>query len=97
MVDKEVLQIKTCELYDLLSVKCVDILLAHRLLRQVYNVIWYRHMVQTTKTPEATSLAKWSVDNARDELNRTLRSMNLCDLDRKLVRWIADYSEYEEK
>lgn len=97
MVDKEVLQIKTCELYDLLSVKCVDILLAHKLINQVYNVIWYRHLVQTAKTPEATSLARWSLEDARDNLNSTLYAMNICDLDKVLVRWIANYSEYEEK
>lgn len=97
MVDKEVLQIKTCELYDLLSVKCVDILSAHKLFNQVYNVIWYRYWFQRVISPEAESLARWSLDIARDELDRTLRSMNLCDLDRKLVRYIADNVEYEKK
>ena len=97
MVDKEVLQIKTCELYDLLSVKCVDILSAHKLLSQVYSVICSRHHVQIAKSPEATSLARWSLETTRDELDRTLRSMNLCELDRMLVRWIADNCEYEKK
>lgn len=97
MVDKEVLQIKTCELYDLLSVKCVDIFLAHKLLSQVYNVIWYRHQIQMAKTPETESLARWSLGDAREALDKTLCSMNLCDLDRKMVRYIADNVEYEKK
>jgi hypothetical protein len=97
MVDKEVIQIKTCELYDLLSVKCVDIMLAHKLLSQVYNVIRYRHAVQIAKTPEVESLARWSLGDAREALNSTLYAMNICSLDAVLVRWIADYSEYEEK
>ena len=46
MVDKEVLQIKTCELYDLLSVKCVDILSSHKLISLVHDVIWYRYKLQ---------------------------------------------------
>lgn len=97
MVDKEVLRIKTYQFYDLLSVKCVDILLAHKLINQVYNVIWYRHLVQTAKTPEATSLARWSLEDARDRLNSTLYAMNICDMDKTLVLWIANYSEYEER
>lgn len=97
MVDKEVLQIKTCLLYDLLSVKCVDILLAHKLINQVYNVIWYRHQIQIAETPEGESIARWNLEDARDRLNSTLYGMNLCDLDKTLVRWIANYSEYEER
>lgn len=97
MEKKEVIQIKTCELYDLLSVKCVDILLAHKLLSQVYNVIWYRHQIQMAKTPETESLARWSLGNAREQLNSTLYAMNLCSLDAVLVRWIAEYCEYEER
>lgn len=97
MVDKEVIQIKTCELYDLLSVKCVDIMLAHKLLSQVYNVIRYRHAVQIAKTPEVESLARWSLGDAREALNSTLYAMNICSSDAVLVRWIAEYSEYKEK
>ena len=97
MVDKEVLQIKTCELYDLLSVKCVDILLARILFSAIYHVIWYRYQLHTAKTPETESLARWSLSDARDRLDATLHSMNLCDLDRKLVRSIADNYEFEEK
>lgn len=97
MVNKEVVQIKTCELYDLLSVKSVDILVAHKLLSAVYNVIWYRHLVQTAKTPEAVSLARWSLMDARDILDGVLCSLNLCELDRKLVRFVADHVEYEKK
>lgn len=97
MVNKEVVQIKTCELFDLLSVKSVDIMLAHKLLSAVYNVILYRHNMHTAKTPEATSLARWSLMDSRDALDRILHSMNLCDLDEQLVRYIADHVEYEEK
>lgn len=97
MVNKEVIQIKTKEFYELLMVKDVDILSAHKLLNQVYNFIHYRHQVQIAKTPEATSLARWSLEIARDELNRTLYAMNLCYLDAVLVRWIAEYCEYEER
>ncbi len=97
MEKKEILQIKTCKLYDLLSVKCIDVLSAHKLLNQVYNVIWYRHLEQTAKTSEATCLARLSLVFARDELNRTLRYMNLCVLDTQLVRYIADNVEYEKK
>lgn len=97
MKKKEIIQIKTCELYDLLSVKCVDILLAHKLISQVYNVIWYRHQVQVSKTPETESLERWLLEIARDELNRTLCSMNLCDLDKALVRWVANNSEYKKR
>lgn len=97
MKDKEVIQIKTRELYHLLSVKNIDILVVHRLLNEVYFVIWYRHLVQTAKTPEAESLARWSLSDARDRLNVTLCSMNLCSLDKDLVRYIADHYEFEEK
>ena len=92
MVDKEIIQIKTRELYHLLLVKDVDILLAHKLLSQIYNVIWYRHKIQEAETPEGEALARWSVERARDELNTTLYSLNLCDLDERLVRYIADNS-----
>lgn len=96
MKDKEIIQIKTRELYHLLLVKDVDVLFAHRLLSQVFNVIWYRHKIQTAETPEGEALARWSVERARDELNSTLYSMNLCDLDKVLVRYIANYCEYYE-
>ena len=97
MVEKEVIQIKTCELYDLLSVKSVDFIIAYRLLGQMYNVIRYRHQLHHAKTPEAESLARWSLEDARDELDRTLRAMNLCELDKALVRYIADNCEFEYK
>lgn len=97
MDTKEIVQIKTCELYDLLSVKCVDIVLAHKLLNAVYNVIWYRHQVHTAETPEATSLARWSLRDAQDVLGGVLCSMNLCELDRQLVRYVADHVEYEKR
>lgn len=96
MVDKEIIKIKTCELYDLFSVKCVDILLAHKLLSAVYNVIWYSHLVHTARTPEATSLARWSLEDARDRLGRVLRKTNFCDLDKNLVKYIANNFEFDE-
>lgn len=96
MDKKEIVQIKTRELYHLLLVKDVDILFAHRLLSQIYNVAWYRHLVHTATTPESTSLARWSLESARDELNSTLYSMNLCDLDKVLVRYVANYCEFNE-
>ena len=97
MVNKEVVQIKTCEFYDLLSVKCVDIMSAHKLISLVHDVICRRHHIQMAKTPEAESLARWSLEITRDELDRTLRSMNLCELDRELVRYVANHVEYEKK
>ena len=97
MVNKEVVQLKTVDLYYLLSVKSVDFMVAHKLLSAVYNVISYRHYVHTAKTPEAASLARWSLMDSRDALDKILHSMNLCDLDEQLVRYIADHVEYEEK
>lgn len=97
MVNKEVVQIKTCELYDLLSVKSVDILVAHKLLSAVLNVIWHRYLVQTAKTPEAESLERWSLRNAQDILGGVLCSMNLCHLDKELIRYVADHVEYKER
>jgi len=97
MVNKEVVQIKTCELYDLLSVKCVDIMVAHKLISAVLNVIYHRYLVQTAKTPEAESLERWSLRGAQDLLEGVLCSMNLCELDRQLVRYVAYHVEYEEK
>lgn len=97
MVDKEVLQIKTCELYDLLSVKCVDILFAHKLISLVHDIIWYRYKLQHVTSSEARGLVRCSLESAREELDKTLSSMNLCDLDEKLVRYIAENFEYEKK
>ena len=96
MKEKEIVQLKTRELYQLLLVKYVDLLLAHRLLCQVCNVAWYRSQIQAAKTPEGEALARWSVETARDELNRTLCAMNLCDLDKVLVRYIADHYEFDK-
>lgn len=97
MVDKEVLQIKTCELYDLLSVKCVDFLLAHKLISLVYDVILYRYKLQQVTSSEERGLVRCSLEDAREQLNSTLYAMNLCYLDAVLVRWIAEYCEYEER
>lgn len=97
MEKKEIIQIKTCELYDLLSVKCVDILSAHQMLGRVFNVIWYRHQIQIAETPEGESIARWNLEDAREDLDTTLHRLNLCDLDRKLVRYVADNVEYEKK
>ena len=96
MKNEEIIQIKTRELYHLLLVKDVDILFAHRLLSQVYNVIWYRHKIQTAGTPEGEALARWSVETARNELNSTLCAMNICDLDKTLVRYVADHCEFDK-
>lgn len=97
MVDKEVIQIKTCELYNLLSVKCVDILLAHKLISLVYDVILYRYKLQQVTSSEERGLVRCSLEEAREQLNSTLYAMNLCSLDAVLVRWIAEYCEYEER
>ena len=96
MADKEIVQIKTKELYDLLSIKDIDILSAYRLLCLVYCVIWNRYNVQHAKTPEATALARWSLEAARDTLRSALRKMNLCDLDKDLVKYIANNFEFYE-
>lgn len=93
----EIIQIKTRELYHLLLVKDVDVLFAHRLFSQIYNVIWYRHQIQEAETPEGEALARWSVERAREELNSTLYSMNLCDLDKVLVRYIANTFQFDKK
>lgn len=97
MKDKKIVQIKTREFYHLLLIKDVDIMFVHRLLNEVYFVIWYRHLVHTSETPEAESLARWSLTDARVRLNDTLRSMNICSCDKDLVRYIADNYEFEEK
>ncbi len=97
MVDKEVLQIKTCLLYDLLSVKCVDIMLANKLISSVHDIIWYRYKLQHVTSSEARGLVRCSLEDARDRLNSTLNAMNICDLDKSLVRWIAENSEYEKR
>lgn len=97
MVDKEIIKIKTCELYDLLSVKCVDILLAHKLISLIHDIIWYRYWLNRVVTSEARNATRCSLENAREQLNSTLYAMNLCNLDAVLVRWIAEYCEYEKK
>lgn len=97
MVDKEIIQIKTRELYHLLLVKDVDILFALRLLGTVFNVIWYRHQIQTAETPEREAIARWSLQDARDALNSILCAMKLCDLDKDLVRYVADNCEFDKK
>ena len=97
MVDKEILQIKTCLLYDLLSVKCVDIMLAHKIISLVHDVIWYRYKLQHVTSSEARGLVRCSLEDAREQLDKILCSMNICDLDKALVRWIANNSEYEKR
>ncbi len=94
MVNKEVIQIKTRELYHLLLIKDVDVLFAHQLFKQIYDVAWCRYLVRTANSPEAESLARCSLESARNELDDTLRKLELCDLDRKLVRYIADNVGY---
>ena len=96
MVDKEIVQIKTRELYHLLLVKDADVTLAYRILRKIYKVAWYRQQVQLAKTPESESLARWSLDIARGGLENTLRKLNICDLDKDLVRFIANNYTIEE-
>lgn len=95
MDNKEIVQIKTREIYHLLLVKDIDVVLAHRLLGRVFNVIWYRYKVKTAETPESTSLARWSLEDARDELNSLLYSMNICSLDKVLITFVANHYEYE--
>lgn len=97
MKDKEIVQIKTREFYHLLLIKDVDIMFVHRLLNEVYYVIWYRHLVQTAETPEAESLARWSLTDARTSLNDTLRSMDICSMDKDLVRYVADNYEFDKR
>ena len=95
MDKKEILQIKTCELYNLLSVKCVDIMLAHKLISQIHDVIWYRYKLQHVTSSESRGIVRCSLEDARGQLNDTLYAMNLCSLDIVLVRWIAEYYDYE--
>lgn len=96
MVDKEIVQIKTREVYHLLLVKDIDLMTAHKLFSQVYNVIWYRYKFQHVNSPEAESLARWSLEDARNILDDTLRKLELCDLDKSLVRYIANNCEFEK-
>ena len=97
MEKKEVIQIKTCELYDLLSVKCVDIFLAHKLICLVHDVIWFRYKLQHVTSSEVRGLVRCALEDAREALDKTLSSMNLCELDEKLVRYIAENVEYKKK
>ena len=96
MKDKEIVQIKTRSIFHLLLVKDADVLLAHRLFSLIYNVAWYNNQVRTALTPEATSLARWSLEDARKELDKTLLSMNLFYLDKVLIRYVANHYEFDE-
>lgn len=93
MDNKEIVQIKTRELYHLLLVKDVDVVFAHKLFSHIYNVAWYRYNVKSAKTPEAESLARWSLGDARNELDYYLGSWGFCTLDKALIRYVAEHIE----
>ena len=92
--EEVVIQAKVQELYALLLVKHVDVIAAHKLLQRIYNVAWYRSQIQTAQTPELTALARWSADSAREELDTLMHSLNLCDVDRHMIRYIANHYEF---
>lgn len=92
---KEIVQIKTRELYNLLMVKDVDILLAYRLFDRIFRVAWNMNQLHTAEESGDISNARWSLAFSQKELNTILDSMNLCELDRDLVRYIAEHYEIE--
>ena len=63
----------------------------YMLFNKIYDVIHYQQLWANAKTPETTSLAKWSRDIAIDELHRFMRARCFPDEIRKAVIWLYNH------
>lgn len=56
----------------------------------IYYVSWYRKMLLDAETPEGTSLARWSLGDARDNLEHIMQVLDFTDSLKEKIRYVAD-------
>lgn len=56
----------------------------------IYYVSWYRMKLLEAETPEGASLARWSLSEARDNLEHIMKVLDFTDPLKEKIRYVAD-------
>lgn len=56
----------------------------------IYYVSWYRMKLLEAETPEQTSLARWSLSDARNNLEHIMQVLDFTDPLKEKIRYVAD-------
>ena len=64
----------------------------HMLFSRIYNVVHYRRLWTDADTPEGTSLAAWSRDEAYKDLSGFIHARCFPDDVRRAVLWLAEHT-----
>lgn len=60
------------------------------LFNAIYYVAFYRQQFLQSQTPETEALARWSLGDARDNLNRIMSDLSFDDPLKDQVRYVAE-------
>ena len=72
-------------LFQLLINREKNVVEVHKLLGRMFNCIWYRRKLEESETPESESLARWSINDADNELRELMHAWCLLDSDKSLI------------
>lgn len=57
----------------------------HKLFGKMFNVIWYKRKFQEAATPESEALARWSMRDAENDLDKIIREYSFNDEIRQAI------------
>lgn len=72
-------------LFQLLLYREKDVVEVHKLLGRMFNCIRYRRALVESRTPESESLARWSMDDADNDLSEIMNTWCLLEGDKALI------------
>lgn len=78
------------DLFQLLLNREKNAVEVHKLFGRMFNCIWYRRKLAEAETPEGESLARWSMQEADNELRELMSAWCLFEGDKNLI-WSVVY------
>lgn len=72
-------------LFKLLLDREKNVIEVHKLLGRMFNCIWYRRQLDAADTPESVSLARWSIEDADNDLRQLMQAWCLLEGDKQLI------------
>ena len=79
-------------LFAILLQRGKNVVEVHKLLGRMFNCIWYRRKLKEAETHEGRALARWSINDADNELDALMAAWCLSDDDRSLIRQLVKLS-----
>lgn len=73
------------DLFRLLLDRQKDVVEVHKLFGRMFNCIWYRRKLAESETPESESLARWSIQDADNDLRSLMQAWCLLEGDKNLI------------